>query len=358
MSNSDTFMPDWASPPGATVVDILARRRLPKAEFAQRLGYTLSETNKLLQGAAPLTIDVAEKLEVILGPQAAFWTNREMQYRDDLARLAANAVTDAEWLKGLPVSDMTKFGWIPKVRSPAERVAACLRFFGVPDVSSWRRIYEPTLEMAAYRTSSSLKPRPGAVAAWLRQGELLAAQIDCGPWNVDLFNKTLEGIRSLTFSRDPSRFVPELTKRCAQCGIAIVIARAPAGCPASGATRFLSPTKALLLLSFRYLSDDHFWFTFFHEAGHLVLHGRKALFLEGIDITSREEGEANDFAARMLIPVEFQSELSNLGPNTREVIRFAQRVGVSPGVIVGQLQHLGHLRYEQMNWLKRRFRWD
>jgi HTH-type transcriptional regulator/antitoxin HigA len=138
----------------------------------------------------------------------------------------------------------------------------------------------------------------------------------------------------------------------------VVIVRAPTGCRASGATRFVSASKALLLLSFRYLSDDHFWFTFFHEAGHLLLHGEKALFLEGAEMSAtKEEEEANEFAARVLIPPEFHTALLDLSVNGREVIRFAKFTGVSPGIIVGQLQHHGRVKRNQLNSLKRWFKW-
>ncbi len=147
--------------------------------------------------------------------------------------------------------------------------------------------------------------------------------------------------------------------KCAESGVAVVILRAPTGCKASGATRFHSPDKALLLLSFRYLSDDHFWFTFFHEAGHLLLHGEKGFFLEGVDTLSTDkEEEANDFAVHTLVPPAFQKALLNLRNNARTVIRFAMQVGISPGIVVGQLQHLGHIRRDQLNRLKRRYIWE
>jgi Zn-dependent peptidase ImmA (M78 family) len=139
----------------------------------------------------------------------------------------------------------------------------------------------------------------------------------------------------------------------------VVVVRAPGGCRASGATRFLTKDKALLLLSFRYLTDDHFWFTFFHEAGHLLLHGERGFFLEGVDMPSTiEEDEANEFAANTLVPSEFQPTLLSLRADAHKVIRFAMKIGVSPGIIVGQLQHLGKIRQNQLNSLKRRFEWS
>lgn len=360
MARDDEFQPDWCSAPGDTMTDILEERDLSLVEFAERMGHTPKHARDLLDGRATITMEIADRLEGILGASIAFWINRESQYREDFARLQSEipGASDKEWLRELPVKDMIKFGWIEPNPDSADEVAACLRFFEVPDVMIWRETYRDVLEMAAFRTSPSFDSQPGAVAAWLRQGEVESASIDCKSWDAKRFQKALPEIRSLTRKKDPSCFVRELEKRCAGCGVAVVIVRAPTGCRASGATRFLSPSKALMLLSFRYLSDDHFWFTFFHEAGHLLLHGKNALFLEGANIAStKEEEEANEFAARILIPTEFQAALLSLPVDGRAVIKFARLVGVSPGIVVGQLQHLGRIKPNQLNSLKRRFSW-
>lgn len=166
-------------------------------------------------------------------------------------------------------------------------------------------------------------------------------------------------MRRLTRQKDISGVLPELQKLCAECGVAFVIAKAPDGCRASGATRFLSSQKAMMLLSFRHRSDDQFWFTFFHEAGHLILHSKKALFIEDeSEVTSKEEDEANVFAEVVLIPQEFRERLHTLRLGKRDVVKFAQQVGVSPGIIVGQLQHMGRVRHDRLNGFKRRYSWD
>ena len=198
----------------------------------------------------------------------------------------------------------------------------------------------------------------GAVAAWLRRGEIEGNSIECYPWSAAKFADAILQIRSLTREKKPDVFIPELKKRCAKCGVAIVIIRTPKGCSAGGASLFLAPYKALIILSLRYLSDDHFWYTFFHEAAHLILHGKKDLFVDGDGVLpSKEEEEANEFATEILIPTKFLNQLSKLGTNGREVVRFAKKVGVSPGIIVGQLQHRGRIGYHQLNNLKIRYTW-
>jgi HTH-type transcriptional regulator / antitoxin HigA len=355
MTNSE-FAPDWISAPGDTITDILKERDLSETEFARKIGHSYEDTRSLLQGRSTITIAIARQLERVLGASVEFWMARDYQYRQDIDRLYG---ANREWLNELPVGDMIRFGWLTPIPHPSEEVKACLNFFNMSSVRTWRETYGRLGQMTAFRTSDSFDSRPAAVATWLRQGEIEAERINCAPWNAKHFQDSLSSIRALTQEKDPDRFIPKLQQYCAECGVAVAIVRAPNGCRASGATRFLSPDKALLLLSFRHLTDDHFWFTFFHEAGHLLLHGQREFFLEGEDTPStKEEQEANEFATRVLIPSEYQAALLKLHANTKDVIRFAVQIGVSSGIVVGQMQHLGRIKYNQLNSLKRRFKWE
>jgi HTH-type transcriptional regulator/antitoxin HigA len=356
MADGSDFHPDWVSAPGDTITDVLHDRKMTLDEFADRMSQTLEDAKGLLQGRLTITLSIARRLQQVLGSSVEFWISRDVHYREDVARLHA---VDREWLSSLPLSDMIRFGWLGSDPHPADEVAACLRFFDVPSIQAWKQKYTAISEMAVFRTSASFDSRPGSVAAWLRQSEIQSKEIDCAPWDPDRFSEVLPNVRSLTRQKSPNRFLPELQTLCASAGVAVTIVRSPAGCRASGATRFLSSSKALLSLSFRYLSDDQFWFTFFHEAGHLLLHGQRGLFLEGIDApATKEEGEANQFAEAALIPEQFQSQLRKLPVNGRKVMRFAREIGVSPGIVVGQLQHSNALTKRQLNNLKRRFTWD
>lgn len=351
------FAPNWVSAPGETIADFLEERNLSRSDFADRIGWTTERTNDFFVGRERITDAVAQQLVMVLGASVGFWLNRDHQYLEDSARLVSERTKLGEdWLSNLPLSEMRRFGWLPD--SHESDMEKCLRFFDVPDVKAWHQKYQNLERAVAFKTSPSFESDPGAVAAWLRRGQIEAASIDCKPWNPGVFESALLEIRPLSRKRDPDAFIPELRRLCGECGVAAVILRSPKRCRASGATRFLSAQKALLLLSFRYLSDDHLWFTFFHEAGHLLLHRKDALFLEGIDIDcEKEEKEANDFAARLLVPDEFRSEMLKLPVNGIEVVKFARRVGISPGIIVGQLQHYGRFSRRQLNNLKTRYAW-
>lgn len=355
MSNSLNFQPDWTSAPGNTILSILRDRSISEAEFAEQIGQSTRFAQDLLEGRTTITLGIARKLESALGASIEFWMARDYQFRRDISN--ADEVMD-QWIRELPVGDMIRFGWLNPAPRPSEEISSCLSFFGVSNIDEWKRTYEDLSTMAVFRKSDAFESRPASVAAWLRRGVIESQSIECAKWDASIFKDCLSQIRPLTRLKDPSRFIPALKIVCANAGVAVTVVRAPAGCPASGATRFLSSDKALLQLSFRYLTDDHFWFTFFHEAGHLLLHGKKGFFLEGRDLSSNdEEIEANEFAERILIPLDYRQELLDLRANSRDILRFARRINVSPGIVAGQLQHHRKIRPNQMNRLKRRYNW-
>jgi HTH-type transcriptional regulator/antitoxin HigA len=354
------FDPAWASPPGETIADILEEQRLSQNDFAQRIGQSAKHARDLLHGNAELTKDIAERLAKVLGGTVTFWVNRERQYRESIVRLRDQLDPEIakQFLRELPLNDMIQMGWVQTVQDVKGKAAACLQFFGVADVDSFRESYADVLK-TPFRTSPIFKNDPAAVAAWLRQGELEAAKLDCAEWNSKAFSAILAGIRELTRERDPRVFLPELQRRCAACGVAILVIKAPNGCRASGAVRILSRGRRMILLSARYLTDDHFWFTFFHEAGHLLLHDGEALLLEGTGtISDKEENEANEFSSNILIPPERRQEMLNLPFDAKAIMRFAKEIGVSRGVVVGQLQHAGKIKHGHFRNLKFSFQWD
>jgi len=254
---------------------------------------------------------------------------------------------------------MVRFGWIKKGQSRADTICSALTFFGVPSIESWKRRYAKAVDESNFRTSTSFEIKHGAVAAWIREGEIRAYEIDCDIWNPELLKRAIPTIRALTRNPNPTLFLPDLIEICARCGIAVVVAPSPDGCRASGATKFINPTKALMLFSFRYLADDQYWFTVFHELGHLLLHSNDHLFLEGVEEPhSKAEDEANNFALLSLFSEAGVQELNTIPLNQFAISRFAKRIGISAGLVVGQLQEMKRVPFRHFNYLKARYSWN
>lgn len=367
MTRSDEFCPNWASAPGETIVDALRERGMPLQSFAELMECSSDEVHELIQGRTRITISIARRLSHVLGASLEFWMARDFYFREDARRIHGGG---RRWLRELPLQDMVSFGWLRPAPHPTEELSECLRYFNVVDIPEWHSTYQGIQEMSVFRTSSSFDSRAASVAAWLRQGEIQASQIACAPWDPEAFYDSLPHLRTLTRQKDPAKFIPYLQSACSQNGVAVVVVRSPNGCRASGATRFISPNKAILQLSFRHLTDDHFWFTFFHEAGHLLLHNQTGFFpevlgvfsgdwiVEGLEPSkSAKEKEADQFAARTLVPDVFEQQLTTLLPDTRAIVKLAHRIGVAPGIVVGQLQHMERIGHNEFNSLKRRYRW-
>lgn len=355
------FQPDWFSKPGDTLLALMEQHELTSETLATKLACSNAVVRGLLSGTVVIDNNLAAALSKHVGGTPKFWQVRQEKYQSALSRAAevVPAKTATDWIKKFPHGDLAKNGWIKQTRIRDELIKGYLAYFGVNDPAEWEDRYADFLKLTAFRTSRTFKSKVGPLSAWLRQGEIEAAQLQCAEWNPKALRRRLEEIRVLTKAKNPAYFLPRIRRICADVGVAVVFVGAPAGCAASGATRFVSPNKATMILSFRYLSDDHFWFTFFHEIGHLLLHKENLTFIDGEEIVQNQmEKEANEFSERVLIPQNRRDELMDLVPRRESIIRFAYSVGVSAGVIVGQLQHHNVIKRNQMNFLKRRFDWQ
>lgn len=356
MSGYAEFCPSWASPPGETILELAQRKGLTQAVVASALGVAENELPRVLDGDLSIDEARAEKLAVQIGASPRFWLAREAQYRQALKSIHDDT---RAWVSSLPFADMAKFGWLEAASTVADKLSHAFAFFGVSSVDEWREAWlSEHAGLTAYRSSPVFTTQAAAAAAWLRQGELAASHIRTAEWSRSDFERLLPELKPLTRMHIPSEFLPQLQHKCAACGVAVVIVRAPKGCPASGATRIRNG-QAILQLSARYLRDDSFWFTFFHEAGHLVLHEDR-LFLEWSEkrhLDEKEELEANDFAGKVLIPPSQEAALRALPHEYKSIMRFARNLSVSPGIVVGQLQHRGLVPRERLNFLKKHFTW-
>lgn len=358
MVGDQTFVPRWASPPGATIRGVLDERGIAVETFAREIDVPVARVERLLRGDEPISIDLARRLARYLGASVEFWMTRDGQYRDDLSRLAAD-----DWVQTLPIADMTALGWVDKARTWHEQIGACLDFFGVRDFESWRIRYEGDAPNARYRLSEASPINQHALAAWLRRAEIEAEAIGGDPWDRDQFRLVLNQIRPLTRRSKPEHFLPQLQELCASAGVVVTVLRAPRGCLVSGAARLLAPDQAQIVLSGRYLADDHLWFTFFHECAHLLNDNPSEVYVDELDrqhsdVDSEEEKAADRFAADFLVPPDVRADFPQRRPSPLQVHALARRAGVSEGVVVGQMQHAGVLGYAtRLNELKRRFTW-
>jgi addiction module HigA family antidote len=334
---STSFSPDYAVAPGQQLAKVLAFRGMSQAELAARIGRPQKTINEIVKGKAAITPDTALQLERALGISAQTWNGLEANYQLQMAEQRDRARLEeyVSWAERLPIAELRKRQKLAEADSKIDLVKVCLKFFGIDSPDS----LPGSSTVASFRKSPAFEPDDLAMCAWLRLGELEAEGIECQPFDRARFRSLLDDLRKLTRETDLQRVKRVLQDECSKCGVAVAFTTELRHTHVSGAARWIAPDKAMIQLSCRYKSDDHFWFTFFHECGHVLLHGKKDGFLEGKDINTQEEEEANDFASNHLIPRQALVNLMKERPLSADrLVAFAAQVGVSPGIVVGQLQ--------------------
>lgn len=351
------FVPETLPPPGETLLETMEAVGMTQVDLARRIGRAVPYVNRIIKGLEPITPETALRLERVLGVPARFWNRLERNYREAEARREERAALEphVDWLRDKPISVMIKAGYIQKYADKVHQLIAFLQFFGFATPQEWDAYYlSPEV---SFRKSQVYESHPAATAAWLRQGELMAKEIACAPFDKSGFRKALTAIRGLT-CEDPEVFEPQVRELCASVGVVVVFVPPLKGTSICGATRWLTPEKALIQLSLRGKWEDIFWFTFFHEAGHILKHGKSDTFLEtGKRDDGEEEAEADRFASDTLIPPRDYRRFIDADRFTRAAIeRFADEVGICPAIVVGRLKHDRHVRQDHLNDLRRRFK--
>ena len=332
------FKPDFAVSPGETLKEVMDSMGMTQKELAIRTELTVQTLNRIFKGEQPITYETSDRLEMVTGTPARFWNNLEGLYREQLAKLEGlkQLETDLEWLKTMPTRELAERKYIELFSDKKELLRETLSFYGVSSASAWRGIWESP-EVAA-RRSMCFESEPGPASAWLRMGEIEANKITCSPYNKECFNNALMVIRSLT-REEPAVFEPEMKRLCAESGVAVALVKEVKKVPWNGATKWLTPNKAMILLCLRGKGDDRFWFSFFHEAGHVLHDPKKSLYInDGKELDPREK-KANRFAAQILIPDKYNKEIRQISSDA-DITRMAEKLDIAPGIVVGRYQHL------------------
>ena len=363
INHKQEFQPDWISSPGDTIFDLMEERDWNQVELARRLGFTTKHLNQLIKGKATLSEDAALRLERVLGSTARFWLNREAIYRERLARLEAQQFYAKwiDWLDMLPLSWLKKVGVIPDRRITDSRkpelVETLLQFFSVASPNEWTDRYENL--QGSFRRARNVNSDIGAVTSWLRMGEIEAEKIVAPKFSKMKFEKALNEIRELTVL-SPREFDPRLRALCIEAGVKLVFVPAVPKAHVSGVARWLNLHSPLIQLSLYGRTNDKFWFAFFHEAAHILLHAdnKQNIFLDGSSndsTNSLQEQEADQWAANKLVPQERTVDLFKIRTSD-DLERFARSINIHPGIVVGRLQYEGILRYASLlNHSKEKF---
>ena len=311
---------------------------MSQTDFAKRTDLTLKHINKVVKGGVGISPEVALAFERVTRIPARYWLQLDANYQSAKQRM--NEVEDLkahlELVDLFPYKELERRGVVPAVGGKVDRLRELLRFFGVANTAA---LEEVSLQPTMFRVSRAFEPSEAALASWLRLAELEAASVKTATFEAAACREALAEMRSLS-ALPGLQWLKPLQELAASVGIAIVILKELPKCRVNGATRWLSPEKAMVALSLRHRRNDIFWFTLFHELCHILRHSKKEIFIDvqHSNISRELEDEADAFASKTLIPPQDAALLSGLTTPT-DVESFASRLGVAPGIVVGRMQH-------------------
>jgi HTH-type transcriptional regulator/antitoxin HigA len=341
MSNT-TYIPDIAFHPGETLKEILEEKGMTNKELALRTNKPEKTISKVVNGTSALTPDMAIAFETVLGLPAQFWMNLQRDYDETSARLnhVKNCQDAQEWARQFPYPKMVELGWVPKTSKAEEKAHNLFRFFEITTEAAWEKSYvEGGLRVAA-RLDLAHNVKKHAITAWLRKGELEVKGVELPSFSKTQLKKIIPELKTIMIAGQ-SGFFNELRSICASAGVCVILVPSLPSATIHGCSRWINGMPVIQLCE-RYKRYDRFWFTFFHEIAHVLLHGSKYVSLEmnnyETDAEPKEQ-EANDWAGEQLFSNEDLDRLKQMDySNPKVVKKFAQEINTHPCIIVGRLQ--------------------
>jgi HTH-type transcriptional regulator/antitoxin HigA len=254
---------------------------------------------------------------------------------------------DEEIARQFPYEEMAKYDWVPATRNIKEKVVNLRKYFGVVELSL---LENNQITRIACRRLAITEKGDLALMAWAQRAKVIARGIDTEPINVKGLISNLDEIRSMTLMT-PEQFCPKLKKLLSECGIALVFLPHLKGSFLHGAT-FINGNKIVLGLTARESAADRFWFSLFHELGHIIL----GHIGNAGGTSDQDEIEANEWSRDQLIPADAFRKFRDTQIFSIDTVNaFAKTVRIAPGIVVGRLQNEGEVRHNMLNELKEHY---
>lgn len=335
-------MSDMAIPPGEYLEEVLENAKISQAELARRMGRPPQAINEIIKGEKAITPDTALQLEQVLQVSAQFWTNLESEYRLILAKQQQleEIKNETSLAKNFPYLQLSKLNLVESTKDKIKKVTELRKFFGVSSLINIRTVKEFA---PAFRQDEKGSVSHESLATWLRAGHIIAEQTEVLEFNKDKLLSAIPKLRELTNIIEPNYLIEEIKKTLANCGVVLALVPAFPNSCATGATFWLGKNKAVIMMSLRGAWSDIFWFSLFHEIGHIILHDKRVIFLENRKLDpqyQKQEKEADLFAQKTLIPFDkYQVFLKENDFSYSSIERFADANGLFPGIVTGRLQH-------------------
>ncbi len=341
MSNYIEYNDKVAFHPGYYLKEMVDESGLTQEDFARRLGTTPKNLSILIRGEQSLSIEMASKLSRMLGTTIGFWLGLQQAYDEKVAEFLSEEELkkERETFKLIDYQYFRENFGLPNLPRKVDEQIKCVREFLA--VSSLVVLEERNLAVS-FRSYTDELTKSNIVNsnAMVQLAINRALKMETPKYNKKKFEKAVEF--ALTQTKNHSSFLSAVREAFREAGVALVVLPNLKNSGINGATKKIDG-KMMLMVNDRRHYADTFWFTLFHEIGH-ILNGDL-----GITINNEAEDEANMYAQRALIPQEKYEEFVGMHRyfDEKTIISFAETIDQDPGIVLGRLMIDGKVDYTE-----------
>lgn len=339
--------------PGQYVEELIEDYNVTQKEFAERLGVSAKTVSKLVNAEESISKETAHKLAKLSGVSMQTWLNLQNAYDVKVAEIVEQKEleegSEKEICEMIDFKYFKEKGYVPEKRySLKDKIIELRKILGVAsleNLASFNHLvsYRNTRE---FTTKSIINSNIMLELASKKARDTTTTKL-----NRRKLERSLPALRKLT-TQDPEDFAQRLSDILLDCGVVLVGLPALANANLNGATKKFGNGSVLLLLTDRNKASDIFWFSLFHEIGH-ILQNDFSFDDGGSDSYRHSEELADQFAKDLLIdPNDYLRFIDEACFDKQAIKNFSDEIGIHPSIVLGRLQNDQYLGYDQFRDLK------
>jgi addiction module HigA family antidote len=342
MSNYIEYNDKVAFHPGYYIKEIVEESELTQEDFAKRLDTTPKNLSLLIRGEQSLSIDISMKLSRMLGTSVNYWLNLQNSYDAMIAEFKSEEelVEERKIFEYLDYKYFRDNYSLPDLpRKKDEQIKAVREFLNISTLS----VLTKRDMSVSFRSSTKDITQANTVKAntMVQIATNKALKIDAPKYNKKKFEKSVE--YALTLTKKHAEFYPLIKESFLEAGVKFIILPNISGSKTNGATKKIGD-NIMLMVNDRRLNADSFWFTLFHEIGHII-NGDYGISFE--NETGNQEEVADRYAEDILIPPDIYKEfLDRKKYDLQSIKTFASQIERDPGIVLGRLQNDGIVGFD------------
>lgn len=351
---------DFIIHPGETIKEVLEEKKMTQEELAIRTGFSPKHVSEVVNGKKGISPSFAKSLEYVLGMPASFWINLQGIYDKEILEYREQEEIDEDEVNIVKsLKEVIKYAESLEIMTKTKSIISqIIELRNICNVNNLTYINNLVTSKVAFRKSQTIETNVYVLYVWIRICEIIAEKSEAlNKYSEEKLRNNLDNIKKCMFL-EIGEAVTELKRIFAECGITFQVVKNFTGAPVQGFIK-KNDENIILSMTIRGAFSDIFWFTLFHEIGHL-LNGDiiNSNFIDFTDVKSDMERKADEFAKEALIDEdEYKKFINHQKLTEKSIIDFAKSQGVQPFVVVGRIQKESN-NFRIFSNLRKRYKWS